>query len=553
MSVTVFRAREIITLDPNCPVAESVAVKDGRILHVGTHDEVIGALRDRDFVIDDRYVDDVIVPGFIEAHGHLMSDGALGQLVWTGFDDRPSADGTVARGCQTIDEVVERIRERALLTERDVVAYGFDPVFHDARPLRREDLDRASDTLGVLVVNASGHLAYANSVQMARNGVDASTTTKGVIKDSNGVPTGEFHETSMALVMDDASAFAPDTEQSVRNGAELLRQVGVTSGSDLALFAAGDAFSTYRDTVNQASFPVRVFYSPHLFNMSTKFDTEELLNHMRTLRGGDTERFAMGPLKLTADGSIQGFTGKLMWPGYCGGEDHGFLILDEDEAVTRIMPFHEAGFQIAIHTNGDEATQTILNALDRVLTTSPRSDHRHRLEHCQMASRAMMRRMATLGVGANLFSNHIFYWGDIHRTRTMGPDKARRMDAARTALEVGITISLHSDHPVTPVNPLFTMWCAVNRRTRSGFELGSAERITATQALTAMTMGSAYLLKRDDVLGSIEVGKFADFTVLAKNPLTVDPMEIKDIKVLATVVDGEPVPAPRWRSGEEAS
>ena len=153
----------------------------------------------------------------------------------------------------------------------------------------------------------------------------------------------------------------------------------------------------------------------------------------------------------------------------------------------------------------------------------------------------MLRTMATLAVGANLFSNHIYYWGDIHRSKTMGPDKARRMNAARSALAEGVAISLHSDHPVTPVNPLFTMWCAVNRRTRSGHVLGEEERLTPSQALEAVTLGSAYLLHQDHELGSIEVGKHADFTVLSENPLEVEPMMIKDIGVIGTVVGGEPV------------
>ena len=160
-----------------------------------------------------------------------------------------------------------------------------------------------------------------------------------------------------------------------------------------------------------------------------------------------------------------------------------------------------------------------------------------------MASRAMLRTMANLGVGANLFSNHIYYWGDIHRTITMGPDKARRMNAAKSALAEGVVISLHSDHPVTPVNPLFTMWCAVNRRTRSGYVLGPEECLTPLEALEAVTLGSAYLLGRDDELGSIEVGKFADFTVLAQNPLDVAPMALGDIAVVGTVVGGVPVRA----------
>lgn len=540
MSIVVFRARELVTLDPSCPVANAVAVVDGRILHVGTYDEVVEALGERRFAVDSRYEHDVMVPGFIEAHGHLSSDGALGQLVWTGYDDRARPNATQTTGCRDVDAVVDRLREHAEHATSTIVGYGFDPVFHAGRSLRREDLDRVSVTQGVVVVNASGHLAYANSFQMSRHGVDATSNVKGVMKDGSGQPTGEFHETAMALVMSDTAASQSDPERSMRDGGALLRQAGVTTGSDLALFAAGDAFSAYQRVANEEGFPARVVYSPHLGDMARRFASRELFDYLSELRGRDTPRFSMGPLKLTADGSIQGFTGKLKWPGYCSGEDHGFLLLDEDAVVEQMSAYHEAGFQVAIHANGDEAIEVVLGALDRVLQHSPRRDHRHRLEHCQMASRAMMRRMATLGVGVNLFSNHIYYWGDVHRTLTMGPDKARRMDAANTALREGLVISLHSDHPVTPVGPLFSMWCAVNRRTRSGFELGPEERISARDALIAVTLGSAYLMRRDDELGSIEVGKHADFTILEENPLRVDVMAIKDIAVVATVVAGRP-------------
>ena len=541
VATVVFQARQIVTLDRSCPHADAVAVRDGRVLHVGALDQVLGLVRDQDFTLDNRYGEQVIVPGFIEAHGHLFSDGALGQLVWTGFDDRPRPDSSVARGCRTVEDVIVRLSDRARETGTTVIGYGFDPVFHDGRSLRREDLDRVSSSEGVVVVNASGHLAYANSLQMERCGVTASTDVKGVIKGARGLPTGEFHETAMSLVFDERSVFAGDPERAVRDGGELLRQVGVTSASDMALFAAGDAFETYARVANESDFPVRVFYSPSLGDMARRFSGDELFGHLSALRDRGTARFAMGPLKLIADGSIQGFTAKLKWPGYCGGEDHGFLILDEAAVVDRMQPYHDAGFQFAIHTNGDEATEVVLGAIGRVLAQSPRRDHRHRLEHCQMASRAMLRTMANLGVGANLFSNHIYYWGDVHRTMTMGSDKARRMNAARSALAEGIVISLHSDHPVTPVNPLFTMWCAVNRRTRSGHVLGVEECLTPLEALEAVTLGSAYLLHRDDELGSIEVGKFADFTVLAQNPLEVDPMVLKDITVIDTVVGGVPV------------
>jgi len=505
---------------------------------VGSYDEVVAALGDQSFSVNDTYEDDVIVPGFIEAHGHLYMDGALGELVWAGYDDRRRPNGQVAEGCRSVEELIGRLRVSAADGRGTVVAYGFDPVFHDGVSLRREDLDQVSTSQGVLVVNASFHLAYANSVQMKRCGIDARTLDKGVLKGADGEPTGEFHETALALILGDANIFGRDAQLAVRDGGELLRQAGVTSGSDLAFYAAGPTFETYARVVNDESFPVRVHYSPHVEEMAKAFSREDLLHHLKKLRDEDTPRFSMGPLKWIADGSIQGFTGKLQWPGYCSGDDHGFLIYSEDEIVEKVLAFHEAGFQLAIHTNGDEATATVLRALERVLQRVTRFDHRHRLEHCQMASPALMRKMANLGVAANLFSNHIYYWGDVHRTKTMGPDKARRMDAAATALREHVAISLHSDHPVTPVNPLFTMWCAVNRVTRSGHVLGEGERITPLEALRAVTLGSAYLLKRDHELGSIEVGKFADFTVLKENPLDVEPMRIKDIEVVGTMVGG---------------
>lgn len=540
MPVVVYRASEVVTLDRSCPQGDAVAVRDGRVLHVGTFTEVARHLGDQDFTVDNRYLGHVIVPGFIEAHGHLFSDGALGQLVWTGFDDRRRPDSSVARGCKSVEEVVARLAERAQRTHQTVVGYGFDPVFHDGHALGRVELDRASTNEGVIVVNASGHLAYANSLQMERSGVHAATSEKGVVKGADGEPTGEFHETAMTLVFDEHTVFAGDPARAVRDGAELLRQAGVTSASDMALFAAGDYFEHYSRIANELDFPVRVYYSPNLSDMARRFSDEALFEHLTNLRQRGTARFAMGPLKLISDGSIQGFTAKLKWPGYCAGDDQGFLILDEDAVVERMQPYHDAGFQFAIHANGDEAIETVLAAIVRVLTATPRPNHRHRLEHCQMATRAMLRIMNSLGVGANFFSNHIYYWGDIHRTTTMGPDKARRMNPAHSALLEGVAISLHSDHPVTPVNPLFTMWCAVNRRTRSGTVLGDDEKLTPFEALEAVTLGSAYLLHRDHELGSIEVGKFADFTVLAQNPLRVDPLDIKDIRVVGTVVDGAP-------------
>jgi predicted amidohydrolase YtcJ len=240
------------------------------------------------------------------------------------------------------------------------------------------------------------------------------------------------------------------------------------------------------------------------------------------------------------DGSIQGFTARLKWPGYHNGKPNGLWNLDPDTLGELVLSYHKAGLHLHIHTNGDEASELMLDAVEAAQLAYPRPDHRHTLQHCQMADASQFRRMAKLGVCVNLFANHIYYWGDQHAAITMGPDRANRMDAAGTAQREGVPYAIHSDAPVTPMAPLFTAWCAVNRQTRTGIVLGPEERISAEDALYAITLGAAYTLHMDHLVGSIEPGKFADFAVLEDSPLEVDPEAIRDIGVWGTISGGTP-------------
>jgi predicted amidohydrolase YtcJ len=183
--------------------------------------------------------------------------------------------------------------------------------------------------------------------------------------------------------------------------------------------------------------------------------------------------------------------------------------------------------------------------VEQLLLESAWLDHRHTVQHCQLTTAAQYRRMARLGMCANIFTNHIWYWGDQHRDLTIGPERARRMEPCATAEREGVSFSIHSDANVTPLGHLHTMWCAVNRVTASGRVLGEYERISAESALRAVTLGAAYQLHADDEFGTLECGKAADFTVLEENPLTVDPMMIRDIGVWGTVVGGIPFAAKR--------
>jgi predicted amidohydrolase YtcJ len=203
-----------------------------------------------------------------------------------------------------------------------------------------------------------------------------------------------------------------------------------------------------------------------------------------------------------------------------------------------LAAFHDAGLLVHCHTNGDEALDVFLDAVAEVQRRNPRPDHRHTAQHAQLTTPAQFKRMAELGVNANLFTNHIWYWGDQHRTLTVGKDRAAGMNACRSALNAGVTLAFHSDAPITPIGPLHTMWCAVNRITSSGKVLGPDERLTSTEALQAATLGAAYQLRMADEVGSIPPGKRADFSVLEEDPLAVEPMALRNIKVWGTVLSG---------------
>ncbi len=158
-------------------------------------------------------------------------------------------------------------------------------------------------------------------------------------------------------------------------------------------------------------------------------------------------------------------------------------------------------------------------------------------------SESQLERTAALGACVNMFANHLYYWGEEHLAKTVGPDRAHRLEPFASAHRLGVHYAMHSDAPVTPIGPLFTAWCAVERQTAAGRTLGEHEKITVEQALRAITLGAAYTLKMDHEVGSIETGKRADFAVLEEDPLTVPSSELKDIPVWGTVLGGKVFPA----------
>jgi predicted amidohydrolase YtcJ len=544
---TVYAARKIITMNPMQPEATHVAVRDGRILGVGALDEVAawGV-----HTLDERFAGMVLMPGLIEGHCHLK-EGSMWDMPYLGWFDRRDPQGTVWPGLRSMDAVVARLIEidaemhsGGAAPTQPLIAWGFDPIYFGGERMTVHHLDRASRTRPIVIAHANGHLMNVNSAMLQLAEITRDNEVEGVVKFASGPnagePTGELQEpAAMFLVVrkvGDAGLLAPMTAAGVRSFARLACMQGVTTATDLVNKLTDADIAVLEEALGDEACGIRILPAFQAFHGT--HGAAQGAEHVQALLPRNTDKLRYGLVKMMLDGSIQGFSARLRWPGHFNGAPNGIWVMAPKQYESDFETYHRAGLLIHTHTNGDEASEAAIDAIERVLERAPRADHRHTLQHGQMIDTPLFRRMAALGLCANLFANHLWYWGDQHYEMTMGPDRANRLDACGSALAAGVPLTIHSDAPVTPLGPLFTAWCAVNRVTPKGRVLGAAERITVPQALHAITLGAAWTLKLDHELGSIECGKRADFCVLEDDPLTVDPAALKDVRIWGTVLSG---------------
>lgn len=522
-------------MTPYRPEATHVAVRDGRILGAGRIDEleVWGP-----YTLDERFADKVLLPGFVEGHAHCM-EGSLWSKTYCGWFDRTDPEGKTWAGLKSIDAVVARLSEAAAKLsdpQAPVSGWQLDPIYMGNQRVTRQDLDRVSTTRAVGVLHASGHILNVNTkalelAGLMKQGLNAPAIPLG----EDGLPTGELKGPEVMTPVGVHVGFERNLldadEEGLRRFGKLCVRTGTTTITDLASRLDPDAVEMMLRVTAEATYPARVV--PLRFFMG--LSPEDLVAEVVRLKALSTEMLRLGRIKIVADGSIQGFSARMRWPGYVNGAPNGLWYVAPEQMAEIYARALEAGINVHTHTNGDQATALALDKLEAALREHPSRDHRFTLQHCQLADAAQFRKMAKLGMCVNLFANHHFYWGDEHYQLTVGPDRAERMNACRTALDSGVPMAIHSDAPVTPLGPLFTAWSAVNRKTASGRIQGLEERITVAEALQAITLGAAYTLHMDGEVGSIETGKRADFAVLEADPYEVDAKNLKDVPVWGTV------------------
>jgi predicted amidohydrolase YtcJ len=530
---TLYLGGPILTMDPQDRIVEALGVEGDRIAAVGSRAELEAWADGSARVVD--LAGRALLPGFIDAHGHFPGRGIF--AVQVDLNSPPVGD------VETLADLLARLRERARETRSGnwIVGWGYDDtLLAEKRHPTRHDLDAVSQKHPIVLWHVSGHLATANSLALEGVGISADTPDPegGRIRrdPGSGEPDGVLEENARDPLQGGSRPSFLDGLRMARAGSALYLRAGVTtvqSGYTLEPYLRGLTWLSRLGVV-----------APRLVLWPGDELTQRMLDGSVSYTSYDERRVRLGAAKLLADGSIQGYTGYLSQPYHVPpGDDpayRGYPLMPREELIEKVSRRHAAGWQVAIHGNGDAAIDDILDAFENAQRQHPRTDARHVVIHSQMAREDQLDRMKELGVIPSFFSLHTYYWGDRHREIFMGPERAARMSPARSALDRGMRFTLHCDSPVVPMEPLRLVWAAVNRRSTSGASIGEAQRIPPLSALRAVTIDAAWQHFEEHEKGSLEPGKLADLVMLSESPLE-HPERIDLIRVLETILGGRVV------------
>lgn len=520
---------KIATGDANGTSADAMAIKGGNIIGIGSASDVEGLKDPTTQIVDGG--DGFIVPGFVEPHMHLWSTVLADSWLNCSAIENP-----------TFDDVVAKLKAEAANTAAGDWIQGqlFDPSLYAGEPeLTRAILDQVSTEHPVGVLNASMHYLYVNSKALELAGVTEETPDPpgGFFGKTDGKLNGIVGESGailkfMAVIPQRSQAQLAAGLIDIMNKAASVGVTSMREGLTGAVMGPGE-FSLLTQLNAANRLPVRISTAQHGL-----LGNEAWASAGVTPGAGDDMVRAVA-WKVLSDGSNQGRSG-YMRDAYVGQPDNrGHANMDIEKCIALIKEGHDAGWQVMTHANGDAAIDMVVSAYEQALGDSADAgDHRHRIEHCSLATSEHFERMARIGVQPSFLMNHVYYWGRVFRDYIIGAERANELDGVASALAAGLRPSLHSDYSVSPMQPLLSARTAVERKLRDGGDvLNEAERVSPSAALRAVTSDAAWQVHGDD-RGTLEVGKKADYAVLSANPWEADPSTWADITVHETRIDG---------------
>jgi len=547
-TATVFVAKKIVTVERDNPTATAVAIEGRRIVAVGTLDDVKAVLGNRAYTVDNTFANKIILPGFIDQHLHPIL-GALTLSTDVIATEDWNLPGKTFKAAMTPAEYQARLKE-VVASKKDpnewIFSWGYHKLWHG--PINRKTLDAISATHPIVIWQRSAHEFYLNSAAIKALDIkDSQIQGKGRASEMVNLDDGHWWETGMNLLLPKLlKVFAtPERFQfGLKQMVAYEHAKGVTAYMEPGALYTPEIWQLYLQILGAPDTP---FYSYFIPDGRTQVDkglglAESLVDAEKQVAIAPTGKVSWFPkqIKLFADGAI---ISQLMQmkDGYQDGHA-GEWMMTPEKIAERAKLYWDAGYQLHIHVNGDKGLEAVLDALESCMRDNPRYNHRTVIVHFANSTESQIDRIARLGAIVSANPYYTVGFADKYGETGLGEPRADNMVRAASVLKRHIPLSYHSDLPMAASDPLYLMWCGVNRVTPSGRVAAPDQRISPEDALRAVTIEAAYSWQKENELGSIAPGKTANFTILDEDPLSVDPMKIKDIAVWGTVFEGQQFP-----------
>lgn len=561
--LTIFTARRIHTMDESQPQATAVAVADGRIVAVGDMASMAIWREGREVTVDERFADQVLMPGLIDNHIHPFIAGILMPMEHIAPEPWRQADGSISPAARTPEEYRSQLKAlSAAHTDQSdwFITFGYQSSLHGT--WTRAAMDEMFPNRPAMLVHRSFHESVLNSVACERLGLTADTFAGNQQVDW---PNAHFWETGHNAVLYKLAPYLLRPEwydRGLEMTAKLMHQGGITTAGDMLFGAIGADYeiAALDRVLQKGNAPMRVvnvFDSRAFSNRAAGVETgppDRPVDFAAGLKAIEQVMERAGPkiwfpkaVKLFADGAMFSQLMMMNSPGYTDGH-HGEWIMAPPVLAEGVRTFWNAGWQMHVHVNGDGGMDSVLAALEAAQEMKPRFDHRFHLHHVGISTVAQIDRMAALGAHASVNPYFIHALAEDFSRLGLGEERASQMVRCGAMARRQVRVSFHSDFMMAPMEPLFLAWCAASRVTREGRVVAPEERLNLWQALRGVTIDAAWALRIDHEVGSITAGKRADFCVLADDPFELGADGLKDVRIAGTVFEGTPHMLPKPQS-----
>jgi len=502
----------VVTLDPKQPRAEALAIQNGKIIAVSSNEEIRKYIGKKTKVIDAKKR--TAVPGLVDCHVHMT---ALGQ----------SLQDLDLRNITSIKEMQQKLREYVKKNPEIKWVLGGrwnHERFAEKRFPTRWDLDAVVADRPVFLTRVCGHAGVANGKALQLAGVTKRTAVpsgKIDLDEKTGEPNGVLSENAMDLVW---KVIPRPTPKELENACFLACQKAVEAGLTGVhwLLDSADEIRAVQKLYSEGKLPLRVYLGIPAALL------DELAN-LGLLTGFGNDMLKIGFVKVFSDGSLGARTAALKEPYSDKPETSGMLIYSQKKLNTLVLKAHKAGLQIGVHAIGDRAIEAVIKAYSEALKQFPRKNHRHRIEHCSVLNRKLVKSMKRLGIIASVQPYSIV--SDFWIVKRVGKARVRWVNLLKTLMQDGLIVASGSDCPVELINPLLSVWAAV----AGGI---AEERLTPEEALKTYTVNAAYASFDEKRKGTIKVGEFADLTILSDDVSKIPADKIRKVAVETTIVDG---------------